>query len=227
MIRRLTALLFIFWFCLGCIAQGASWLPLGVPQASGLAIDGFINGHASSSPVIVSLTTTKTNDVITVFVAQNACTYTGISVSDTASLTWARRATNFGSTSANEFSAVSSGILSSDSITVACSGASYLEATAFGVSGGHIAAPYDTNGALPYQANSGNASITTSNANDMLLAFFRASTNACSTSGFAAIGTGNFSCAQYLVVSTTQSALSVTAPSGTNGVIGDALIKGP
>jgi hypothetical protein len=234
-IRRLSlaAVLFLLPASLGYaqtnIIGGGMWGDAKKPAAQTLSLDGTAHGETgSAASITATLSTTKTNDIIIAVVAENACG-TDISVSDSpGGLSWTRRAPS--SPSGNtiyEFYAVSSGALSSDVITASCTGGNYVEIWAFGVNDAHTAAPYDTNGALPFFATSGNASITTSNANDFLIAAFRSGGSSCATSGFATVIAGVFGCVEYSIVSATQSSLSVSAPSGTNGTIGDAIIKGP
>ena len=195
-----------------------------------LSLDGTAHGEGGSSPQTATLTTANANDIIEVFVAKNAGCST-ITVSDTASLSWTQRAiTITGPTNTiAEFWALSSGTLSSDVITATCASASYVEIWAFGVNGAHTAAPFDVNGALPFTSTTSNAaaSITTSNANDFLIAAFRSGGSSCATSGFTTVIAGVFGCVEYSIVSSTQSSLSVTAPSGSNGTIGDAIRNGP
>jgi hypothetical protein len=196
-----------------------------------MAIDGAVNGSASAaSTILPGLTTTHSNAVIIVMFTCNVnCT---VNSATSTHLTFTSRA--FSGNFANalfEYCAIASSPLTAEAITVAGSGTTtYVEGTAFGISGAHTAAcpngPFDTNGALPWQATSGNASITTSNANDMLLVGARGGSNSC-TSGFTTVVAGSFTCTQYKIVSSTQPGISVTDPNSNNGIIGDAVLQGP
>jgi hypothetical protein len=200
--------------------------------AVGLTIDGTANvANGSGTSQTITLTTSHSNDVIILMSESNGSSSgTVISgISDTAGLTWARRKTNaVGELALEEWYATSASPLSSDSITVSYNASTtYIELTAFGINGSHPAAPFDTNVSLPGSGASGNGSITTSNANDMLIALFRQAGATCGTSGFTTVTPGSFSCSQTLVVSATQSGLTITDPDSNNGWITDAVIQGP
>jgi hypothetical protein len=214
---------------------GSSGVSTGVPGGTvvnTMAIDGAVNGNANTfTKALPGLTTATANDVIIVMFECNVNCNGNQSVTST-HLTFTQRAWNgSGGNALWEFCAIASGTLSSEVITVSgLNGTTtFVEGTAFGISGAHNAAcpgPFDTNGALPYQATSGNATITTSNAADMLLAAFRTGST-CAATGFTQVGTGSFLCVLRKNVTTTQPSLTVTDPGSNNGLIGDAVIQGP
>lgn len=186
-----------------------------------LAMDGNATASGGSA---VSLTTTQTNDIIVLFIISGGagpCNAT--QVSDTSGLTWITRLSdNKGttSTSIGYVYAVSSGVLTADSITVSGGGGCTSARTiAFAISGANTSSPFDSNGSLP--GNSVQASGTsnsfvgsTTNANDMLLAMIRCDNgstlvNPTSFTSINAGGSTNQNTAQ-LIVSSTQSSVTYT-----------------
>lgn len=203
-------------FCSGRVSSGSG---------STLSLDGSASNTGGTTTQTVTLSTTKTNDVIIVIATFNNSGGTISSISDTASLTWTghRRATvTNGTTTVEEWYAISSGILTSDVITLNYSAsASFSVATAFGVNGAHTAAPFDTNAAIPF-TGVGTPSFTTSNANDFLVT---GGANTCTpTSPWVSIEATSFWTVQYQIVSTTQSG---SGPSCTGVNVSDAIIQGP
>ena len=153
-----------------------------------LAIDGSANAQTlSGTSVAIALTTTQANDVIVVSALANSGGT--VSVSDTSHLTWAQRAVvgQGGGTQINEFYAISSGVLTADSITVAITGsATVLYAAAFGVAGANAAAPYDPSPVNPNVAASGSCYLAAYNPNAMLLVLSRGTSLTVDT-GFSAV----------------------------------------
>lgn len=120
-----------------------------------LTLDGFANSSKSSATsATVSLTTTKTNDIIVVVVGAEATT--GVppivsGVSSTSGLTWAKRSTKSATANAQEvWWALAPSILTNEVITVTYT-ATFDDwaGTAFGVNGCNTAAPWDTSTSLP------------------------------------------------------------------------------
>jgi len=214
----------------GCVVKCSS----GGGGGSAPTLDGFAHNIGAT----VTLTTTKTNDVIVILASSenNAVTPTISSVSDTAGLTWARRGSKVTATSGSQQSsqeiwwAFSSGALSGDVITVNfVGGADLLALVAFGVNGsGSSSAPWDVNVSLPATATSavtGTPSVSgvsTTHANAILLGFYSqgntgAFTAQTSGSGFSIIdqtgsNAGSFSiaaAAESQGVTSAQSSVSV------------------
>jgi len=182
----------------------------------------FSNAGGTSVPI--TLSTTKTNDVIIVFSQGNGNVATGIS--DTAGLTWTQIGTQTGTMAA--WSAFSAGILTGDVITITYAGvgSSFASLIAFGINGAPSSGFLDPNGALPGTTNtiSTPLTLTTSNAKDFLFAAYSANDGTTMTAGAgwtAVPGTGgNFMFAEYQIVTTTQSALAASLTAGTikNGI---------
>ncbi len=165
----------------------------------------------TTSSCAATLSTTRGNDIIIVFASetldlQSSCTF---SISDTAGLIWkARSGGVYGRLSGGsyhdqlqEFWAVSSGILSSDTITESITGCgtNYNGLQVFAISGANFNSPFDPGSALPGTGSdsiSGPQSVTTAtlsttNPYDMVFAGVQHGTSAVPTaqSGFTTITT--------------------------------------
>ncbi|MGH7115258.1 MAG: hypothetical protein ACREE9_12265 [Stellaceae bacterium] len=199
-----------------------------------IAIDGSASvGGASGSSTSISLSTANKGDIIFLVELDVLTSGEARTVTDDAGLTWTHRA---GAMAAgqqlNVWTAFSSGILSSDSITVTLpTSCSFFSMIAFGISGAPSSAYFDTNASLPALANSTSADavISTSNADDMLLGFYRytAVLTPSAGAGWTAIDTPTNGAllAEYKLVSTVQTNLSIPYGGGTtNAGIGDAII---
>lgn len=161
---------------------------VSAPSGGAIALDGSAgttvgNGHSTKT---VTLSTTKTNDVICVIVTAEdntigTVTSTVSSISDTAGLSWTKRTgqqgRNTSGGSGNDTStielwyAVSSAILTSDVITVnfaaSVDGGCII---AFGVNNAKTAAPFDVNASLPDFATTGlSVTISTTGSADMVV----------------------------------------------------------
>jgi hypothetical protein len=150
------------------------------PAYAALSVDNAVTASVASGNTLVPvLTTVNTNDVIIIESVNTAATNSGISgISDTAGLTWTKRkgCVIAGVISNELWYAVSSGALTSDSITVTYNGAPSARVVAFGVNGANTATPFDTNVALPgcnttTSGTSNTTTISTDNANDMIISF--------------------------------------------------------
>jgi hypothetical protein len=205
-----------------------------------LAIDGTgatqCQLNLATSTCVVTLSTTNTNDVIMVeaYEAISSCSsvVNQPTIADTSLLSWTGRGYTVSSNthvSVKEFWAISTGLLSTDAITVTSTGGTgtgacvMLNVIAFGVSGANTATPFDTNAGLPYvstgSGTSSTTTITTSNANDFL---FTDIVTGCSNGGLAVpggystIANLDTSCALaqsdalYKIVSSTQIGVAVT-----------------
>lgn len=191
------------------------------------------NAGTGTPLALPAFTAAGSNLVVVVGVIINGGTVT--SISDTAGLTWTRRAAGGGGQfGTEEWYAISSGALSSDIITINQSGGGYIAAGAFAIAGARVSAsPFDQNAALPAIGSSGDGSAisdvtaTTSTANDILIGIYRASVaSPTAGTGFTvAVGAG-FMLMEYQIVSATQSALDVPLGGGAtnNGGIGDAIV---
>ncbi len=182
----------------------------------------------------ISLTTGGTNRLIILHVSFGT-TASGVSVSDTAGLTWTQRASEIQATTGiQEWWAKAPSTLSSDTITVNCT-SSGLSFIAIAISGADTTTPFDTNGSVPahnQSAGSTSASLTisTTNANTLLLAILRGAGSLgtiTGPSGFTSVGPATTSSPRYYkIVSSTQSSVAVAyswTNSVANGYIVDAI----
>ncbi len=147
------------------------WAAISSPS---IGLDGSVSAASSGSTITLSLTTTKSPDVLYLSTAEGQ----GVTVStvtSTPSLTWTRRVSLPFSTNrhAETWYATwsSSGTIS---ITVTLSGAASAAGVAYGITGANTASPFDTNAAVPSTAsalsgNSASVTISTSSANDMII----------------------------------------------------------
>ncbi|MDA4122764.1 MAG: hypothetical protein OK456_06245, partial [Thaumarchaeota archaeon] len=178
-----------------------------------LALDGSATcSSGSSNSCTMSLTTSKSNDVI--IVIQSAESSGGVgqfaAVTDTSSLTWHNRdqvcswtsSTCSGAggsgtpSSISEDYAVASSPLSTDTITCKQTGNTnaHISCVAFAISGANTASPFDSASGLPCVGRSGNGvtgtsfscTLSTSNAADMILGESASSAG----SGTLTLGTG-------------------------------------
>lgn len=222
--------------------------------ASSLAFDGSTGALTESSSVSASLTTSSSNDVIILSAGTSSPAASVSSIVDSASLAWTHRATETGPTSVEmeEWYAVASSPLTSDSITVSWSGSGDNTFEAFAISGADISSPFDPNPALPAVAtgtgNNPSVTISTSNANDIVFGLLANEHQSafCHTEttggGFTDTGAAQ-SCAlgsgssqnsdqEYRIVTSTQTNLAAsftTSNGGSNewAMIGDAVVQSP
>jgi hypothetical protein len=149
-----------------------------IPSNSPTGLDGTGSATLATGTVTASLrlTTTSPNDVIIVQDAVGAggtdCTGKD-TISDSANLVWTYRAHAFASgNQVEEWYAVASGVLSSDTITTSFCTYEYGAVVAFGIAGANTASPFDPNPSLPRVASgAGDNSITisTTSPNTMIL----------------------------------------------------------
>ncbi len=141
----------------------------------GPSIDGQANANFSGSATgNVSLTTTQPDDIIVAIVHTETTGSNGYrpvgSVTDTAGLSWQRRAQyqwaggrNSNSNTLEIWWAHAPAALTADTITAHISGGNVDDATilAFGVAGADIDEPFDTNAGLPATATGGASTAST------------------------------------------------------------------
>lgn len=166
-----------------------------------------------------------------------ACTFsTGVvtGISDTAGLTWTKRAVaGAGSLNIAYYYAIASSTLSSDVITVAIPSADYGNVIVFSISGA-ATVPFDSNASVPAtETNSNPLVISTTSSNDLIFGFYVSTggnTPATPGSGWTSAATATHypggSEVQYQIVTAPQANLSI-AKSGGNGTIygiGDAIV---
>lgn len=230
----------ILFFCLGlfCLSQQprAYWqsrdsnynINIVASGANNLTIDG--SAHVNQTvvnPVTITLSTTQTNDVIAFCTTTNGGPIVGGSVTDTALLSWSKRVSRgTGGTDLELWWAPSTGILTSDVITMTLTGTAFTTVDAFAIHGAtNIAAPWDSGG--PQNSATDPISITTANAITMVLGCFRGSTaSPTAGAGYTIISGADFQMTERRTFTTVQTALSVTVGTGVgtaNGSIADAI----
>lgn len=211
------------------------------PPSVPFGIDGTAaNGVHLGTSIGAALTTGNDSDLIVVFISIGGTggANSTVTVTDADSMTWHLRASDSGtSPPQTEWYAVASGTLASDTITAHSSVSANIQILAFGVSDAN-SAPFDTDASLPsYQTGSGSTpsgTVSTSNANDMILGFLNSGSSPTITagSGYTLISTDYGSAptgaGEYEIVSSTVSSkavdFSLSLSPGWN-VIGDAVRK--
>ncbi len=198
---------------------------VGILLADGTAIGALTVG----STFTVTLTTTKTNNVIALFIESNGATPTNVSSSN---VTWAGavRTQSTGTNNIYLWYGTTTSILSAEVITITVSAPGvFASAGALAVNGCDIssnpASFVDPNGSLPANGTSGvpNALSTTKNAT-MIFGGFRGSGDGAAASGYT--GTDfSFGRFEYQIFATPQSGLSISdTMTGVNGWVADALM---
>lgn len=197
-----------------------------------LALDGSVHknvvGPASTT---VTLSTSNAGDVIVAFITINLANVASISSANTTGWT-ARKVQGTGTGSfIEEWRGVAASALSSEVITLSFGvGVGFTTIDVFGISGADTTTIYDSNAALPDGGTTGNRSITTTNANDILIAGYRFGSTANPTqgTGWTKISGADFQLTEYLIVSATQSGTAAAIGTGSgdqNAGIADAIIQ--
>lgn len=173
-----------------------------IPAPASYSLDGSVtNKIASSTTLSLSLTTSKTNDIIIVGVTTGSPLHTVTGIADTSLLTWTKITNVIGVNNDTEmWWAPSTGALASDSITITISSADNITATAFGVNGSTaISKPFDSNTSLPATNNgssnnptSGNFTVNGSTAFVIALMGCVDSPSVTDPVGYTNIGTNSF-----------------------------------
>ena len=199
-----------------------------------LSIDGTPQWSTSASATqTVTVTTTQPNDVLEV--AIYSLDGVVISVSDTAGLTWVRRAASQAGTvySVAEWYAYSPSTVSGDVVTVTLGTAILNTIGVAAVVGTSIGNTFDPNVSLPTISVGGGGSSastastfpSTTHGNDLLVEIYNSAVaSPLPPSGFTDLGSvGNLGFS-YKIVSTPQSFLTVTTGSGyVGGIITDGM----
>ena len=234
MMRRL--LLAALALCGAHAASAQVGLPAGIAQLAPVsggggaplaAIDGSVTTTATAQTCVIALTTAHSPDVIIVTSKSTPVSGTPdvTGIADTAGLTWSlrKKLTPASNATFEEWYAIASGTLSSDSITVTYTSnpGNYSErCTAFGISGANTGAPFDGNASIPSgtsctSCTSLGPTISTNSSKTMLLASLFAQTGSFGTitrpSGFSQIlATGSVEDNSASVVSSAQSSVTET-----------------
>lgn len=112
-----------------------------------------------------------------------------------------------------------------DTITFTGAGTSFVTIDAYEIRGADTSSPFDSGGPVT-TAGPDPASITTANANVMVIAAFRQSSAASPTqgTGFTKISGANFQLTEYKILSSTQTLSCTEGASGdSNGIVIDAI----
>ncbi|MDA4136343.1 MAG: protease pro-enzyme activation domain-containing protein [Thaumarchaeota archaeon] len=211
-------------------------------QQGTLSLDGSVStGTNLGATVTVSLTTSCSPDVVIVLIGENTARATATANTPTATgLTFTQRTSlPSGSIRVWEYYAITTGLLTSQSITEVMSQPTAYTMTAFAVCGANTASPFDSNPSLP-KANGGlwgtshSNTATTSSSNDFIFAFDSSEGNPSYTTvnGYTSLRTQQVSSwmassSEYKVVSSIQSgtALGFTLSVGESGSqIVDAIV---
>lgn len=222
-------LLALIWLGSQCVARSQVpqldlllWQTKKQTVGSSCVFDGSVNGNTpSTTSVTVTLTVTNQNDVFVLEIEDNGTISNG-TISDTAGLTWTRRAATVNDKIAHYYALA--GSHTSDAITFSEATSTYLELTAFGVNGANLSAVWDTNGSLPATSTGTSITVSTSNAHDFVFAESRSGgpnpfPNPITWTNFA---TGSFLFSEYLISTGTLSSVGIT-DANSNGMIGDAI----
>lgn len=183
-----------------------------------LALDGSAhNNSGGASSLGASLTTTNTNDIIIAVATVNGGPVTSVSGGG---LTWAKKASGTSDGGSSQFLelwyAVAAGTLSGTTITVNQTSSSYITIDVFAISGADTATIWDGAAVTGSGAGCDPLSISTTNANAFIIGAYRenSASNPTEGAGFTKISGADFQLAEYKVVSSTQSGLSVTQGTG-------------
>ncbi len=216
------------------------------PTSGSLALDGSATGTWSSgSSFTITATTTKTNDVIVLWIVTylSSSSVTISSISDSlGQVSWqgSARTSNIEcsgtqETTQTEWYGIATGTITSDVITINLSGTpTAASGEEFAITGANTGSPFDPNSNVPKTASSSCTStsaapsvsgISTNSPNDFVVAFFGGYTSVTQTVGAIAgttatkiksvAGTGDSIEAEYRIVSATQSGVSCAFGSST------------
>lgn len=221
---------------------------IGIVHAAELALDGAASntctGSSHSATCSVTLTTSNSNDIIIAFANGECAGPVTLGTPTGSGLSFTLRKSGV-ALSLGEWWALATSALSSETITITesstlCGGPPITTSfVVWGIAGANTVTPFDPNMGLPSQNTgigaSGSVSVSTSNANDMILGMVGGGANIGGGSagpGFTIIKSDSLANAasEYEVVSSTQSALSVSINFGGNTaweMFGDAVQAAP
>lgn len=212
----------------GGVAKPAS----GGGGSNNIAFDNDFSDVTNATSITVSFPALSANDFIVI-----ACEYNGgplSSLTNTLGLTLSPRvaANNSSTICLQVWTGVTPSAISSGSVTFTQSVAGFIYLGIAGFSGVNTTTKFDSNGSVPVGVTSADPqNITTSNANDMLVAFFRAGvsgpTAGSGWTSFPHMTGGNFFQGQYkpTTASGTYSATLTTGSGLSSAVIVDAYVS--
>lgn len=230
--KRIAALLFLLGLALfgpqasaqfnGCPPGFCNLGSAAVSNA--LSADGTANTAGFSAANTITLTTTKTNDIIIVDIVNNACSGGATTISDGALLSWTKHAGGTGIL--QEYWALSTGILTADVIAIGCATGS-VSGAAFAINGANTGSPFDPNGAIPVIGTTTAVNISTTNANTFMFVAYKTTGSSCTPGiGWTTISnnTGSFLFTEFQIATSPQTALpaAVSVCTLSNG-LGDAV----
>lgn len=199
-----------------------------------LALEGtpvIVNALGVTTLSVGPFTTTLASEVF----ITNVCNTAGITSISGGGLTWARRVDATSSAGVNHlehWAAQASGALSGVTFTITYSGggSAFTTAALYAFSGQDTSTIWDGNASVPAHTDNGPdpQSITTSNANDVVIAGFRAGTaSPTAGTGFTQICGSNFLCVEYKILSATgtTSCTLGTGAGGASACVADALMQ--
>jgi hypothetical protein len=206
----------------------------GAPAGGTLTNDaangvGYSGGGSVSTSFTITVSTTKTNDIIILGVIVNA---SGVSTITSANVTWASRAS--GTVNIEEWYGVSAAILTNEVITITVvGGAAFCAGIALVINGADISSPptsaYDPNGSLPATGASGTPSgISTTKNKTMVYGMVRGNTDGSVASGYTDVAPGTrgtlFMAMEYQIFSSPQSGIGIAdTMTSVNGWRADAI----
>lgn len=197
-----------------------------------LSLDGSAHAAPNATNIVtMSLTTTKTNDIIYVMSSGNG---SDVSIVGSTLGAFTRRG---GGGSINGYWVLASSILTGEVITITYSGgATFVTGSAVAVNGAKTSAPFDVNGSIPtltaFGVPADPFSITTSAANTILIGGFgmNGTSNPTAGAGWTAFQlNGDFLLTETKIVSAAGSN-SITIGTGVSDSkqgFGDAIVQGP
>lgn len=163
-----------------------------VSAAKGLDSSCIGFGSTTSASFSLTLPSCQANDVVILVITQSSGSSRTFTISDSAHvLTFTLRGDELSSSGGEgvyEYWATNPTSLASDTITISTSSSHSYDAEAFGVTGASTSSPYDSNGGLPYSSTGFGShptvtGISTSNANDVIIALEGDSSGTTETAG--------------------------------------------
>jgi hypothetical protein len=195
-----------------------------------LAIDGSAHTAQNTASCVIALTTTQANDYIIVCFLSNGSPSISVVGSSIGAFTQIGIASRGSSQFSEEIWAkFSPGVLSGENITITLNSANVIVVDVFGVSGsGQASLVFDAGGPQVVNGMPGDpVSLTTTNANTMVIGAFSLASGASNTpgSGFTLVNSGDFHQTEYQVLSsaaTTSVALGI--PGAADGGVAIAIV---
>ena len=196
-----------------------------------LAIDGMVHTSQNTASCVVALTTTQANDYIMVcFLSNGAPTLSVVGASLGAFTQIGQVFRGTSPFSEEVWAKFSPGVLSGENITITLNTAAVIVVDAFGVSGsGQTALVFDSGGPQTLSGMPADPiSLTTVNANTMVIGSFSLGSGASNTpgTGFSLVNSGDFHQVEYKVLSATATtSVALGIPGASDGGIAVAIVQ--